>query len=160
MNIILCRVAKILSRVILRIGVALLTFYFGLTVTQLWWNYFPISVSLCELEQRPYFYNGKIVEIRATLYSDLGGPYLYDWGCKSDYPSYPLVDFNGFIDINSELHNWLNSIGALDAPGEGLEAKVIIIGQFDRTYIGDCFSHSYRIVPIRIKQLSSFSKRR
>jgi len=57
----------------------------------------PLTLSLCELERLPEPYDRKLVRIKAVMYSDLGGPYIYDWSCGSqNIYTYPLIDLRGF----------------------------------------------------------------
>ncbi len=121
------------------------------------------TLSLCELERVPEQYDGKLVRVKAVLYSDLGGPYIYDWSCGSqNIYTYPLIDLRGFDGLNSELTEWSRNIGAIDSKGQGLEADVIVTGLFDKSYSNpsdDSFSHHFRIIPIKIEQLSALRRR-
>jgi hypothetical protein len=122
----------------------------------------PIDVSLCELLREPERYDWKLVRLKAILYSDVGGPFIYDWSCGTNHP-YPLVDLRAFDDLPPELADWVKNIGSLDAKGEGLEAQVFIEGVFDKSYYirnYDCPAcHRFRIIPKRIEQLTPLSKR-
>jgi hypothetical protein len=122
----------------------------------------PLEVSVCDLDSGPNRYDGAVIKIRARLYSDLGGPYLSDPRCGPSR-NHPLVDFSDFRELNSDLRNWLKSIGSIDAPGEDKEADVTIIGRFDAKYFPpeeDALGvHDFRIIPFSLEQNSSFVKR-
>ena len=123
----------------------------------------PLTISLCELESVPAQYDGHLVRVKAVLYSDLGGPYIYDWSCGSqNIYTYPLIDLRGFDGLNPELKEWAGNIGSIDSKGEGWEAEVIITGLFDKAHSDpsdDSFSHHFRIIPTRIEQLSKLNHR-
>ena len=123
----------------------------------------PLALSLCELERIPDQYDGKLVRVKAVLYSDLGGPYIYDWSCGSqNIRTYPLIDLRGFDELNSELQEWARNIGSINSKGQGLEADMIVTGLFDKSYSvpsDDLDSHNFRIIPTRIEQLSALHRR-
>ena len=149
--------------------IALFTLSSGLLVSAVWRSKSspnpsqPLTLSLCELERLPEQYDGKLVRVKAILYSDLGGPYLYDWSCGSqNIYTYPLIDLRGLDGLNSELREWSRNLGAIDSKGQGLEAEVIVTGIFDKSHLGpsdDSFSHRFRIIPTRIEQLSALHRR-
>ncbi len=156
-----------MRRLIIYLLIAALTFLAGLTSYRLGLAprvqvnmYEPLPVSLCELERQPGRYDGRLVRVKAVLYSDVGGPYIYDWSCGSQNIAYPLIDVTGFDGLNPELREWVRNIGKIDAKGEDLESDVVIVGVFDRSYStsGD-FSHRYRIIPKSIEQLTPLHKR-
>jgi hypothetical protein len=158
-----------MRRYIIYALIVLVTLSSGLFVSAVWRSKSspnpsePLPLSLCELERLPEQYDGKLVRVKAVLYSDLGGPYIYDWSCGSqNIYTYPLIDLCGFDGLNSELREWSRSIGAVDSKGQGLEANVIVTGIFDRSYVDpsdDSFSHHFRIIPARIEQLSALHPR-
>ena len=123
----------------------------------------PLALSLCELERVPDQYDGKLIRVKAVLYSDLGGPYIYDWSCGSqNIHTYPLIDLRGFDGLNPELQEWARNIGSINSKGQGLEADVIVTGLFDKSYSipsDDSDSHNFRIIPTRIEQLSALHHR-
>ena len=123
----------------------------------------PATVTLCELERNPDQYHGRLVRVKAVLYADVGGPYLYDWSCGSqNIYTYPLIDLRAFDGLTPELKEWVKNIGRLGASGEGLEADVIVTGVFDRKYStpgDDAFAHRFRIVPTGVEQLSALHRR-
>jgi hypothetical protein len=149
--------------------IALVTFSSGLLVYAVWRSQSspnpsqPLTLSLCELERQPEHYDGKLVRVKAVLYSDLGGPYIYDWSCGSqNVYTCPLIDLRGFDGLNPELKEWARNIGSIDAKGEGWEADVIVTGLFDKSYSDpsdDSFSHHFRIIPTRVEQLSPLHRR-
>ena len=149
--------------------IALITLSSGLLVYAMWRSRSspnvnqPLTLSLCELERLPEQYDGKLVSVKAVLYSDLGGPYIYDCSCGSqNVYTYPLIDLRGFDGLNSELREWSRNIGAIDSKGQGLEADVIVIGIFDKSHSDpsdDSFSHHFRIIPTRVEQLSALHRR-
>jgi hypothetical protein len=149
--------------------ITLITFSSGLRVYAVWRSWSssnpnqPLTLSLCELERLPEQYDGKLVRVKAVLYSDLGGPYIYDWSCGSqNIYTYPLIDLRGFEGLNPELKEWARNIGSIDAKGEGWEADVIVTGLFDKSHSDlsdDSFSHHFRIIPTRIEQLSELHRR-
>ena len=148
--------------------IALITLSSGLLVFAVWRSRTPntsqpLTLSLCELERVPEQYDGKLVRVKAVLYSDLGGPYIYDWSCGSqNVYTYPLIDLRGFDGLNSELREWSRNIGAIDSKGQGLEADVIVTGIFDKSYSDpsdDSSSHRFRIIPTSTEQLSALHRR-
>ena len=124
----------------------------------------PVVVSLCELNRNPDKYDGEWVQIKAVLWSDLGGPYIYDWSCGSqEIYTYPLIDLRGFDRLNPELKSWAMRIGGIHDEEEILEADIIVTGLFDKSYSessDDSGSHKFRIIPKRIDQLSSLHPRK
>jgi len=146
--------------------IALITLSSGLLAHELWRRSSslpspndPLALSLCELERHPEKYDGKLIRVKAVLYSDLGGPYIYDWSCGSqNIYTFPLIDVRDFDGLNPELREWARNIGGIHAKGEGFEADVILIRLFDKSYVDpsdDSFSHHFRIIPTRIEQLSA-----
>jgi hypothetical protein len=123
----------------------------------------PVAISLCELERHPDQYDGKLVQVKAVLYADVGGPYIYDWSCGSqNIYTYPLIDIRGFDGLTPELNEWSKNIGSFHAKGEGMESDVIVTGLFDKSYANpgdDAFSHHFRIIPRRVQQLSALHGR-
>ena len=158
-----------MRRYILYALIALITFSSGLLAIAVWRSRLspdpsqPLTLSLCELERLPEHYDGKLVRVKAVLYSDLGGPYIYDWSCGSqNIYTYPLIDLRGFDGLNSELREWSRNIGAIDSKGQGLEADVIVTGIFDKSHSDpsdDAFAHHFRIIPTSIEQLSALHPR-
>jgi hypothetical protein len=159
-----------MKRYIIYSSIGLIIVSSGLLVYAMWRSWSsphpnqPLSLSLCELERLPEQYDGKLVSVKAVLYSDVGGPYIYDWSCGSqnDVYTYPLIDLRGFGGLNSELREWSRNIGAIDSMGQGLEADVIVTGIFDKSHSDpsdDSFSHHFRIIPKRIEQLSALHRR-
>jgi hypothetical protein len=146
---------------------ALFAFVIGLLAYLLWFApntaHTPQEVSLCDLERNPKLFNGRLVRVKAVLYSDLGGPYIYDWSCGSaNIYTYPLVDVKGLTALNPELQNWVKNIGGIGASGEGWEANVIVVGRLDADYHDpndDGFAHRFRLVPEGIEQLTPLYKR-
>ena len=124
----------------------------------------PVVVSLCELTRNPEKYDGEWVQIKAVLWSDLGGPYIYDWTCGSqDTYIYPLIDLRGFDRLNPELKRWAMRIGGIHGEEEILESDVIVTGLFDKSYSessDDSDSHKFRIIPKRVEQLSPLHPRK
>ena len=121
-------------------------------------------ISLCELNRNPDKYDGEWVQIKAILWSDLGGPYLYDWSCGSqDIYTYPLIDLRGFDRLNPELKRWSMRIGGRYSEEEILESEVIVTGLFDKSYSessDDSGSHMFRIIPKSVEQLSPLHPRK
>jgi hypothetical protein len=124
----------------------------------------PLLVSLCELNRNPEKYDGEWVQIKAVLWSDLGGPYIYDWSCGApDTYTYPLIDLRGFDRLNPELKRWAMRIGGIHGEEEILESDVIVTGLFDKSYSessDDSDSHKFRIIPKRVEQLSPLHPRK
>ena len=123
----------------------------------------PLVISLCELNRNPDKYDGEWVQIKAVLWSDLGGPYIYDWSCgPQDLYTYPLIDLRGFDRLNPELKNWSTKIGGIDSQVEILESDVVVTGLFDKSYSESSDysdSHKFRIIPKRVEQLSPLHPR-
>jgi hypothetical protein len=150
--------------------IALSTLSIGLLANALWHRSSspprfsePLTISLCELEQHPEKYNGKLVRMKVVLYSDLGGPYVYEWSCgpQNTY-TYPLIDLRGFDGLNPELTEWSRHIDAIGSKGQELEADVVVTGIFDKSHFDssdDSFSHHFRIIPTKIDQLSVLHRR-
>jgi hypothetical protein len=111
----------------------------------------------------PSITTGSSFGVKAVLYSDLGGPYIYDWSCGSqNVYTYPLIDLRGFDGLNSELKEWAKNIGSINSKGEGWEADVIVTGLFDKSHSvpsDDLDSHNFRIIPTRVEQLSALHRR-
>lgn len=124
----------------------------------------PMVISLCELNRNPEKYHGELVQIKAVLWSDLGGPYIYDWTCGSqEIYTYPLIDLRGFDRLNPELKRWAMRIGGIYGEEEILESDVIVTGLFDKSYSessDDSGSHKFRIIPKRVEQLSPLHPRK
>lgn len=149
--------------------IALITISSGLLVFAVWRPRSltkpsqALTLSLCELERIPRQYDGKLVRVKAVLYSDLGGPYIYDWSCGSqNIHTYPLIDLRGFDGLNAELQEWAGNIGSINSKGQGFEANVIVNGLFDASYSvpsDDLDSHNFRIIPTRVEQLSALHRR-
>jgi len=124
----------------------------------------PEVISLCELNRNPEKYDGQLVQVKAVLWSELGGPYIYDWSCGSqDTYIYPLIDLRGFDRLNPELKRWAMRIGGMHGEEEILESDVIVTGLFDKSYSeypDDSGSHKFRIIPKKVEQLSPLHPRK
>ena len=151
----------------LKISIAVLTFIVGVTAYLLWSipkpspsQALPLTVSLCQLQSNPELYDGKVIHVRAIVYTVEGKPYLHDGNCLSENNAFPLVDLRGFEGLNGDLNAWLRVEGNPAFKGERKEAYVIIVGIFDKNYGQRDEWLRFRIIPMNIEQLSPLRKSR
>jgi len=162
-----------MKRFIAYLLVSALSFFAGLSAYSPWSTVHtskpeinkPLAISLCELESSPERFDGKIVQVRATLYRGQGMASIYDKSCSSpDSPMANMVTLSDTTNLAPVLPVWA-SHGSFcgneicTSCAVKLEAEVIVVGLFHAGEANWAFGQPH-IKAQSVVQLSSVSRRR
>lgn len=122
-----------MKKLTLRLGIALLTFFFGVTAA-LWWSHYRVpTISFCELASKPEKYHGRIVRVRGDIHSDMGTlvitPSAFEdcsvpnIGVKLDAPKIPTPRVQQVIE----------DILCKNCETERYAGGAVVLGKFDAT---------------------------
>ena len=158
-----------MTRLTIKVLIALLTFTFGVGAAASWSmlrksppkeashqplpseEFSLLPLPYCWVARNPGLYHGEVIRVRATLPIGPDGMYVFE-DCAPVSALASLVELEGSEGAGARARNYVDEV-LTDRTGDQIkEIQTIIVGRFDGEFSTGCWRPKYRIVATSIEK--------